>query len=141
MKKEFHFLIYLIVAILLFLGSEENRLTKSQFLSKTLYFPFVNSIQKFNSLFDLKEKNKILNEKRAEQTIRIIQLENKLVEGKQTGLIYQDYMLFPHLSVFDNIAYGLKIRKKDRAVIRRQVEEAAAALEISASESLASYSS
>jgi molybdopterin-binding protein len=51
-------------------------------------------------------------------------------EGRNMGFIYQDYMLFPHLGVFDNIAYGLKIRKKDRPVIRRQVEEAAAALDI-----------
>nr|WP_250636796.1 ABC transporter ATP-binding protein [Paenibacillus sp. IHB B 3084] len=27
------------------------------------------------------------------------------------GIVFQDYALFPHLSVFDNVAYGLQIRK------------------------------
>jgi len=112
-KKEFHFLIYLIVAIVLFLGSEENRLTKSQFLSKTLYFPFVNSIQKFNSLFDLKEKNKILNEKRATQTIRIIQLENKLVEIENSKIEY-DTGNYSHL-LTDVV--GFKGSFRDRCLI------------------------
>jgi len=112
-KKEFHFLIYLIIAILLFLGSEENRLLKAQFLSKTLYFPFVNSIQKINSLFDLKEKNRILNEKRAEQTIRIIQLENKLVEIKNSKIEY-DTGNYSHL-LTDVI--GFKGSFRDRCLI------------------------
>ncbi|MCP5108751.1 MAG: ATP-binding cassette domain-containing protein, partial [bacterium] len=50
--------------------------------------------------------------------------------GKKAGFIYQDYMLFPHLSVFDNIAYGLKIRKKEKETIKRQVETIAAQLDI-----------
>ncbi len=33
------------------------------------------------------------------------------LDGLKRGLIYQDYMLFPHLDVFHNIAYGLKVRK------------------------------
>lgn len=50
------------------------------------------------------------------------------VKGKKTGLIYQDYMLFPHLNVFDNIAYGLKIKKTDMEVIQRMVEKTATKL-------------
>lgn len=50
--------------------------------------------------------------------------------GKKTGFIYQDYMLFPHLNVFDNIAYGLRIRKKEKETIKKQVELLAAELEI-----------
>lgn len=49
---------------------------------------------------------------------------------KKTGFIYQDYMLFPHLNVYDNIAYGLKIRKKDKEAIKQQVEATAVKLEI-----------
>jgi molybdopterin-binding protein len=52
------------------------------------------------------------------------------IEGQKTGLIYQDYMLFPHLNVFDNIAYGLKIMRSDREAINQQVEATAAKLEI-----------
>jgi molybdate/tungstate transport system ATP-binding protein len=50
--------------------------------------------------------------------------------GKRTGFIYQDYMLFPHLTVYDNIAYGLKIRKTDKAEIRSMVERLAGELNI-----------
>ena len=35
--------------------------------------------------------------------------------GRNIGLVFQDYSLFPHLSVADNIAYGLKGQKKDKA--------------------------
>ncbi|MCP4152322.1 MAG: ATP-binding cassette domain-containing protein [bacterium] len=52
-------------------------------------------------------------------------------ENKRTGFIYQDYLLFPHLNVFDNIAYGLKIRKSNKDSIRLKVEELAEKLEIS----------
>jgi molybdate/tungstate transport system ATP-binding protein len=48
------------------------------------------------------------------------------IKGKSAGLIYQDYMLFPHLHVFDNVAYGLKVRKMKKTVIKEKV---AAALE------------
>lgn len=51
-------------------------------------------------------------------------------EDRNTGFIYQDYMLFPHLNVFDNIAYGLKIRKKEKSIIKQQVETTAVKLEI-----------
>ncbi len=44
------------------------------------------------------------------------------VEGKQTGLIYQDYMLFPHLNVYENIAYGLRFRDLRKDEIRKKVE-------------------
>ncbi len=44
------------------------------------------------------------------------------LEGKRVGLIYQDYMLFPHLDVFQNIAYGLIIRKEKKQKIIDQVE-------------------
>ena len=42
------------------------------------------------------------------------------IEDRNTGFIYQDYMLFPHLNVFHNIAYGLKIRKKEKSIIKQQ---------------------
>ena len=45
------------------------------------------------------------------------------IEGLKTGFIYQDYMLFPHLDVFENIAYGLKIRKKKKDEIKPVVEK------------------
>jgi len=39
------------------------------------------------------------------------------------GMVFQSLALFPHLSVGDNIAYSLRIRKVDRSACRRRVEE------------------
>ncbi|NEN86553.1 ABC transporter ATP-binding protein [Paenibacillus elgii] len=36
-------------------------------------------------------------------------------------MVFQSYALFPHLNVWDNVAYGLKIKKFDQAVIREKV--------------------
>lgn len=53
------------------------------------------------------------------------------LDDKKIGFIYQDYMLFPHLNVFKNIAYGLKIRKYAKDKIIEKVNEAAQKLDIS----------
>ena len=37
------------------------------------------------------------------------------------GFVFQSYALFPHMTVFDNVAFGLKMRKLDKAVIQRDV--------------------
>ncbi|MCJ7581991.1 MAG: ABC transporter ATP-binding protein [Candidatus Aminicenantes bacterium] len=53
------------------------------------------------------------------------------MKNMKCGLIYQDYMLFPHLNVTQNIGYGLRIRKEDKNQIQLFVENAARDLEIS----------
>ncbi len=49
---------------------------------------------------------------------------------RDVGMVFQNYALFPHLSVFDNIAYGLKIRKESQPEIRQKVETVARKLDI-----------
>ncbi|NJE62468.1 tungstate ABC transporter ATP-binding protein WtpC [Thermococcus sp. 21S7] len=51
---------------------------------------------------------------------------------ERRGLAYipQNYALFPHMSVFDNIAFGLKLRRVPRAEIERKVKEIAEVLGI-----------
>ncbi|MBV6398926.1 MAG: ABC transporter ATP-binding protein [Ignavibacteriales bacterium] len=44
-------------------------------------------------------------------------------EKRNIGIVFQNYALFPHMSVFNNIAYGLKIRKFDKSSIKLKVEE------------------
>jgi len=44
-------------------------------------------------------------------------------ENRGVGFVYQNYMLFPHKNVFDNIAFGLHIRKVRKNEIKNQVEE------------------
>ena len=45
------------------------------------------------------------------------------VEKRNIGVVFQNYALIPHMTVFNNIAYGLKIRKAEPGVIRKKVEE------------------
>ena len=40
-----------------------------------------------------------------------------------TAMVFQNYALWPHMSVFDNVAYGLKIKKLSKEEIRRRVLE------------------
>ena len=51
---------------------------------------------------------------------------------RDIAMVFQNYALYPHMSVFDNMAYGLKIRRMDAQEIRRRVEHAASILELSA---------
>ena len=51
---------------------------------------------------------------------------------RDIAMVFQNYALYPHMSVFDNMAYGLKIRRLAKAEIRRRVEEAAGILELGA---------
>ena len=42
---------------------------------------------------------------------------------REIGMVFQSYALFPHMTVFDNVAYGLKIRNVKKAEIRQRVEK------------------
>lgn len=43
-------------------------------------------------------------------------------ERRPTAMVFQSYALWPHMTVFDNVAFGLKIRRLKKADIRLQVE-------------------
>ncbi|KUF06344.1 ABC transporter ATP-binding protein [Leucobacter sp. G161] len=45
---------------------------------------------------------------------------------RQMGLVFQNYALFPTMTVAQNVAFGLKVRREDRATIQREVERALA---------------
>lgn len=49
---------------------------------------------------------------------------------RDIAMVFQNYALYPHMSVFDNMAYGLKIAKVPKDEIRSRVEKAAGILEL-----------
>ncbi len=56
---------------------------------------------------------------------------NNLEPAKRDiAMVFQNYALYPHMSVFDNMAYGLKIKKMPLAEIKQRVDKAAGILEL-----------
>ena len=51
-------------------------------------------------------------------------------KDRDIAMVFQNYALYPHMTVFDNMAFGLKLRKTPKDEIRRRVEEAARILDI-----------
>src|SRR5271168_433559 len=49
---------------------------------------------------------------------------------RDIAMVFQHYALYPHMSVFDNMAFGLKLRKFPKDEIKRRVDEAARILDI-----------
>ena len=49
---------------------------------------------------------------------------------RDIAMVFQNYALYPHMSVYDNMAYGLKLRKFPKDEIKRRVDEAARILDI-----------
>ncbi len=45
------------------------------------------------------------------------------VNRRDIGFVFQNYALFPHMSVFENVAYGLRVKKHGESVIRAKVRE------------------
>ncbi|GGC78087.1 ABC transporter ATP-binding protein [Enterococcus wangshanyuanii] len=43
---------------------------------------------------------------------------------RQVNTVFQDYALFPHMNVFDNVAFGLKIKKLSKSEIEKKVKDA-----------------
>ncbi|MBQ9082244.1 MAG: ATP-binding cassette domain-containing protein, partial [Clostridia bacterium] len=62
-------------------------------------------------------------------------IDDKLVndvapKDRDIAMVFQNYALYPHMTVYDNMAFGLKLRKTPKEEIKRRVEEAARILDI-----------
>ena len=62
-------------------------------------------------------------------------IDGKLVndvepKDRDIAMVFQNYALYPHMTVFDNMAFGLKLRKVPKDEIKRKVEEAAKILDL-----------
>lgn len=44
--------------------------------------------------------------------------------GRNTAMVFQEYALFPHMNVFDNVSYGLRVKNRPKEEIERRVKEA-----------------
>ncbi len=51
-------------------------------------------------------------------------------KDRKIAMVFQNYALYPHMSVFENMAFGLKLNKTPKEEIKRRVEEAARVLDI-----------
>ena len=56
---------------------------------------------------------------------------NLLSKDRDIAMVFQNYALYPNMSVFDNMAFALKVRHFPKDIIKQRVEEAARILEIS----------
>ena len=62
-------------------------------------------------------------------------IDGKLVndvvpKDRDIAMVFQNYALYPHMTVYDNMAFGLKLRKVPKDEIKRKVEEAAKILDL-----------
>ena len=62
-------------------------------------------------------------------------IDNKIMndvapKDRDIAMVFQNYALYPHMSVFDNMAFGLKLRKTPKNEIKKRVQEAAKILDI-----------
>jgi multiple sugar transport system ATP-binding protein len=46
------------------------------------------------------------------------------------AMVFQNYAVFPHMTVYENVAFGLRMQKADEATVKREVERAASLLHI-----------
>ena len=51
-------------------------------------------------------------------------------KDRDIAMVFQNYALYPHMSVYDNIAFGLKLRKMDKDEIDKRVHDAAKILDL-----------
>src|ERR1700756_5345080 len=57
-------------------------------------------------------------------------LDDKPPHRRDVGLVFQNYALFPHLTVFDNVAFGLRLRRVANPEMRERVERALQLVEL-----------
>lgn len=68
-------------------------------------------------------------------TTGTIEIDDRVVndvlpKDRDIAMVFQSYALYPHMTVFDNMAFGLKLRKMPKEEIQQRVQEAAKILEI-----------
>jgi multiple sugar transport system ATP-binding protein len=57
-------------------------------------------------------------------------VNNMAPKDRDIAMVFQSYALYPHMTVYDNLAFGLKLRKMDKKEIDRRVKEGAEILDL-----------
>ena len=57
-------------------------------------------------------------------------VNNRAPKDRDIAMVFQNYALYPHMTVYDNMAFGLKLRKMPKPEIDQRVKEAARILGI-----------
>lgn len=57
-----------------------------------------------------------------------VKVNDRSPKDRDIAMVFQNYALYPHMTVFDNMAFGLKLRKFPKAEIKERVEQAASVL-------------
>lgn len=58
-------------------------------------------------------------------------ITNKQPNDRDVGMVFQQYVLFPNMTVYDNVAFGLKLRKMNKNTIDKKVKEVLSLVELS----------
>src|SRR5688500_7045428 len=71
-------------------------------------------------------------EEATEGTLRIgDRIVNEVApKDRDIAMVFQNYALYPHMSVFENMAFGLRLRKVKKPVVRQKVDDTARTLEL-----------
>jgi len=63
-------------------------------------------------------------------SVKSLDITHLDIEKRNIGMVFQNYALFPSMSVYENIAFGLKVKKVSKAEIKKKVEEIAQKVEL-----------
>lgn len=63
---------------------------------------------------------------------QVVSSENTFIppEKRDVGMVFQSYAVWPHMNVFDNVAYPLKIKRESKADIKKKVERVLATVHL-----------
>jgi len=71
-----------------------------------------------------------INPSRGQIVVNGKDITHEAVENRAIGMVFQSYALFPTMTVYENIAFGLKVKKLPKEEVRRKVYEVAKKIEI-----------
>lgn len=71
-------------------------------------------LRMISGLEDISYGDLIINDKK---------MNNVHAKDRDMAMVFQNYALYPHLSIYDNIAFGLKLRKADKPTIKEKVNQ------------------